>query len=217
MPITYVNTIGTVGIMSGIHSLPTPFIKSLIDMINYNHEYLLGENEQIFYSFASISYHSMARNNLAREIRGNWILMLDTDQTFSPDVLVRLLWLADKYKVDVLSGLYHIKIEPYNPVIYKLNDEDRFEHIIGWDKDKEIIQIDSAGGGCLLIRNQVLKTMFGNGMLPFAEIEGNSEDHSFFRKLKMLGIQAYCATDVRVNHLRWSEVDYSMMEDARNG
>lgn len=207
MPITCVNTIGTVGIMSGIHSLPTPFVKSLTDMIVYNQEYLLKDNEQIFYDFANVSYHSMARNRLARGIRGNWILMLDTDQTFAPDTLVRLLWIADQYEIDVLTGLYHQKAEPYNPVIYKLNpDNDRFEHIIGWDKDKETIHIDSAGGGCLFIRNHILSKMFGNGMLPFAEIEGNSEDHSFFRKLKQIGVQAYCAPDVRVNHLIWSEI-----------
>lgn len=203
--------------MSGIHSLPTPFVKCLVDMVAYNNEYLLKENEQIYYNFVNVSYHSMARNRLAREIRGNWILMLDTDQTFSPDVLVRLLWIADQYELDVLTGLYHQKAEPYNPVIYKLNDADRFEHIVDWSKEKVIIQIDSAGGGCLLIRNHILKTMFGKGMLPFAEIEGNSEDHSFFRKLKALGVQSYCAVDVRVNHLRWSEVDFEMMEVARNG
>jgi hypothetical protein len=217
MSVTTVNTIGTVGIMSGIHSLPTPYVKSLVDMINYNAEYLLKENEQIFYNFANVSYHSMARNRLARDIRGQWILMLDTDQTFPPDTLVRLLWLADKYSIDVLSGLYHLKAEPYNPVIYKLNNEDRFEHIIGWGKYKEIIPVDSAGGGCLFIRNHILAKMFDIGMLPFAELEGNSEDHSFFRKLKSIGFQAYCATDVRVNHLRWSEVNYEMMEVARNG
>jgi GT2 family glycosyltransferase len=203
--------------MSGIHSLPTPFVKSLTDMIVYNNEYLLNENEQIFYNFASVSYHSMARNRLAREIRGNWILMLDTDQAFPPDTLTRLLWLADKYEVDVLTGLYHQKSEPFNPVIYLLNDNDRFEHIVGWDKSKEIIPIDSAGGGCLLIRNQVLAKMFGIGMLPFAEIEGNSEDHSFFRKLKTINIQAYCAPDVKVNHLMWSEINFDTMEVARNG
>jgi GT2 family glycosyltransferase len=203
--------------MSGIHSLPTPFVKCLVDMVAYNNEYLLQENEQIYYNFANVSYHSMARNRLASEIRGSWILMLDTDQTFPSDMLARLLWIADQYELDVLTGLYHQKSEPYNPVIYLLNDKDRFEYIVGWNKDKAIIPIDSAGGGCLLIRNHILKTMFGKGMLPFSEIEGNSEDHSFFRKLKALGIQAYCAPDVRVNHLRWSEVDFGMMEVARNG
>jgi len=218
MPITYVNTIGTVGIMAGIHSLPTPFVKSLTDMIVYNNEYLLKENEQIFYDFADVSYHSMARNRLAKGIRGNWILMLDTDQTFSPDILVRMLWIADKHNIDVLSGLYHQKKEPFNPVIYKLNDNNNmFEHIIGWDKDKEIIHIDSAGGGCLFIRNQVLAKMFRLGMLPFAEIEGNSEDHSFFRKLKMIDIQAYCVPDVKINHLAWSEVTYNDWEAIKNG
>jgi len=160
----------------------------------------------------------MARNRLARELRGNWIVMLDTDQTFAPDLLTRLLWIADQYKVDVLTGLYHIKAEPYNPVIYKLNpDNDRFEFIVGWDQDKEIIPIDSAGGGALFIRNHILSKMFNSGMLPFAEIEGNSEDHSFFRRLKQIDVQAYCAPDVKVNHLRWSEISYQDMEVARNG
>lgn len=206
--ITCVNTIGTVGIMSGIHSLPTPFVKSLTDMIVYNQEYLLKENEQIFYNFAPMSYHSMARNRLASEIRGNWILMLDTDQTFAPDTLVRLLWIADQQNLDVVTGLYYQKVEPYKPVIYKINDQNQFENIMEWDEDSPngIIPIDSAGGGCLFIRNHILSKMFNSGMLPFAEIEGYSEDHSFFLKLKKLGIQSFCATDVRVNHLVWREI-----------
>ena len=204
MPITYVKTIGTVGIMGGLHSLPTPFVKSLVDMIQFNNEYLLGQNEQIYYDFADMSYHSMARNSLAKRMRGEWILMLDTDQTFEPDTLVRLKWLADSQEIDILTGLYFQKGGPFLPVIFKLNENNRFEHIRSWDK--ELIPIDSAGGGCLFIRNHILKRLFYQGALPFAEIEGFSEDHSFFKRLLGLGVKSFCATDVQVDHLAWQNI-----------
>ena len=212
MAITFVNTIGTVGVMGGVSTLPTPFVKSLVDFITYNNEYLLKENEQIFYNFANMSYHSMARNYLAEHTRGKWILMLDTDQTFDPDILVRMKYLADQHDIGVLTGLYRQKAEPYRPVIYKEVDG-KLEQIIEWDRD--LFPIDSAGGGCLFIRYQVLRELFNKTKLPFAEIEGMSEDHSFFKRVRDLGIQPYCAADVKINHLFWGEVTEELYKNGK--
>jgi GT2 family glycosyltransferase len=201
-------TVGTVGIMGGVASIPTPFMKSLIDMIQYNDEYLLGANEQIFYNTAVMSYHSMARNHLVYDMRGDWLLMLDTDQTFEPDLLTRLKWVMDKNNLDVLTGLYFKKYEPYNPVIYKDIGDWKLETIDEWDKSKEIIEIDSAGGGCLLAKAQVYNAIIDKfNEMPFLEIPNNSEDNSFFWRLKQSGIKAYCSPHIQTKHLQWREVD----------
>jgi hypothetical protein len=42
--------------------------------------------------------------------------------------------------------------------------------------------------------------------MPFMEIENNSEDHSFFWRVKQLGIKVYCAPHIQAKHLAWQEV-----------
>jgi GT2 family glycosyltransferase len=200
-------TVGTIGIMGGVPELPTPFVESFVNMINYTNEYLLGVNEQIKIEFATMSYHSSARNHLAYNLQGDWLLMLDTDQTFEPDLLTRLKWVMDKYQVNVLTGLYYKKYPPYDPVIYQDKGDWKLENLIEYDTSKEIIEIDSAGGGCLLVKSKVYNELINKfDELPFNEIPKNSEDHSFFWRLKQLGIKAFCAPHIQTNHLEWREV-----------
>jgi len=210
-------TVGTVGILGGVPSLPTPFVKSLLDMANFNNEYLLGNEEQIYYNTADMSYHSFARNRLVYDMRGDWLLMLDTDQTFEPDLLTRLKWVMDKRNIDVLTGLYFKKYPPYEPVIYHDTGDWKLESISEYDKSKEIIEIDSAGGGCLLVKAKVYNAIIDKfGCMPFMEIPNNSEDHSFFWRLKQIGIQAYCAPHITCGHLEWREVNEEVREQWQN-
>lgn len=210
-------TVGTVGVMGGVPELPTPFVRCFVDMANYNNEYLLGANEQIYYRVADMSYHSFARNDLVFNMQGDWLLMLDTDQTFEPDVLTRLKWLMDKHNVDVLTGLYFKKYPPYDPVIYKDIGNWKLESMTEYDKTAEIFEIDSAGGGCLLVKASVYNAIIDKfNCMPFMEIENNSEDHSFFWRVKQLGIKAYCAPQIQVEHLQWREINKEVREQWLN-
>lgn len=197
-------TLGTVSIMGGIQFCHTEFAYSLAQMVQYSNEYVCAPGEIVHLDRAQLSYHSSARNELAQRMLGDWVLMLDTDHAFAPDLLYRMLRLFNYYKLDVLTGVYHMRIEPFLPLLYCWNDEkDGFQHLADWQTDVDIFQVDSAGAGCLMIRRSVIERIYEElNEEPFSITMPWSEDHSFFVRLRKLGIKAYAAPAIQCAHLR---------------
>ena len=213
--------IGSVGIMGGVMSYPAPFLWSWTQFIEFNNDYVINPGEQILYTKTDNSYHSFARNNLVKQMRGDWLLMLDTDQAFEPDILSRMLYMMYKEpEVKVLTGIYQYKGAPYSPKIYRFTKNLKALEAIGkWDKPKGagryLIPIDSAGAGCLLIKKEVLekvKKVFKED--PFDIVAPFSEDNSFFLKLKKLGIPVFCDPSIEIRHLDYKQIT---MDDYKPG
>lgn len=216
--------IGTVAYMGGVMAVPQEFCWSWGQMIQYNSEYLCDPGQRIHYDRAKVSFHSYARNSLARRFYGDWLLMLDTDHSFEPDICARLLHLADKHEVDVISGAYQYVTPPYNLKAY-LWDQDHFSPLGDWDRSVEILRVGGVGAGCLLVRrmvydkieeelrqNEELVDLAKFGREPFSIRNGSSEDLSFFLLCQGLGISAWLAPNVECYHLRTEEVHKEMME-----
>lgn len=202
--------IGTVSYMGGLPALLEKFCWSWGQMLQFNAETFSEGTDYIHYMRSTISDHAPARNNLAAKFLGDWLVMLDTDHEFDPDVVARLVRLADTYEIDVLSGVYQMKNPPHVPVLFQWvklaegNEELGLQPMVAWDKRAKILQIGSAGGGCLFIRRKVfdaIATEWPNEG-AFDKINPFSEDHSFFIRCRKLGIKAYAAMDVHCNHLR---------------
>lgn len=206
------NVIGTISYLGGVMSLPEPFVDSWTKMIQYNYEYALNPGELIKYDRATVSYHSFARNSLVDNMQGDWLLQLDTDVTFEPDLIWRMVQRMEKYGIDVLCGLYLYKSPPHPPVAYAWDPKKKEKFILGdWQKDCDLLQIKSAGAGCLLVRKSVFERMrselkcspfdiYFDGKVPL------SEDHSFFERCWDLKIPVYAAPDLWVNHLKYKEL-----------
>lgn len=197
------NTIGTIAYMGGVVALAEPFVWSWTQMIQYNDEHLVEPNERINYDRATVSYHSFARNTLVDKMQGKWLLMMDTDHQFEPDIAARMLAKMDKHNIDVLVGVYQYKAEPYVPVLYGYNPKNKKRYIIGdWKKNVDVIQIHSAGAGCLMVRGTVFerikKELKEN---PFDIRDAYSEDHSFFERCHELGIKAFFSPNIESHHL----------------
>lgn len=196
--------IGTISYLGGLMSLPEEFCWSWSQMIQFNNEYLVQPNEFIYYIRSKVSFHSAARNWLVDNMKGDWILMLDTDHVFEPDLAARMVNIMYTYDLQVLTGIYLQKGEPHMPVIYHWEKGDLNPKQIGdWeDKENHIFPIGSAGGGCLLIRKNVLNEIkIKLKESPFDIISPLGEDHSFFKRLQKLNIQAFCAPFIESNHL----------------
>jgi GT2 family glycosyltransferase len=174
----------------------------------YNYEYLCQPTQKIYYGEATISDHSFARDSLIEDMKGDWILMLDTDISFEPDIAARMLSKMEKHNIEVLIGLYPYKGNTPAPVAYGYNKKERRRFVIGdWDKTKDIIEIHSAGAGCLMIRKTAvdkikkdLKTSL------FAHLGAYSEDNSFFERLHKVGIKAYFSPTIMVEHLVYRKI-----------
>lgn len=197
--------IGTIAYMGGIMSVPEPFCWSWGNMIAYSQEALCGENEHIHTDRTKLSLHDYARNELISRMRGDWILMLDTDLSFQPDIASRMVRLFELNQLDVLCGIYSYKRAPHFPVVYQHNPEtDKHEILADWDRSVNLLQVDSAGAGVLLIRRSVLERITEElKENPFERYPGKGEDHSFFTRLRKLGIAAFCAPHVEADHLEY--------------
>jgi cellulose synthase/poly-beta-1,6-N-acetylglucosamine synthase-like glycosyltransferase len=204
--------IGTVGYMGGIMSLPEPFVWSWTQMVEFNSEALCQEDQQIHYTRAQVSLHAAARNELAEKMRGDWLLQLDTDLVFDPDFCARLVRTMESYKIDILTGVYAYKSNPNVPTLYHFNETTRRHEPIAIPReahDMEIFEIDSAGGGCLLVRRSIFERIVTElHESPFDMIPPCGEDHSFFMRARKLGIKAYCAWKVQAAHLGYKQVLY---------
>lgn len=192
--------IGTISYVNSLAYLPEKFSRSYGDMRAYNERYF--GNKEIYYDKVFTSWLPKARNDLVKQMYGDWIFFLDTDLEFEPDSFVRLLKIMQKYDTPVLSGLYVYKKEPHFPIISSWNDvKEKYEMTIEWPKDAEIIPIDGAGAGCLLIKKWVFSLIYKElHQLPFEVSAENSEDMSFFKRLRKVGVQAYCAPQVQFGH-----------------
>ena len=107
----------------------------------------------LIFKIGSLIY--AARDDIAREAiksEADYVMWFDSDMTFPPDTLQRLMKHMERDDVDIVTGLYFRRVEPYTPVLFdKLERTD--EGIIWSDFsriDNELFEIGGCGFGCLL-------------------------------------------------------------------
>lgn len=213
--------IGTIAYMGGVMSVAEDFAWSWGQMLAYNAEIWLADHPAgfIHYTRAKASDHAPSRNMLASSMLGDWLIQFDTDHVFDCDIAHRLVRLADEAGVDVVSGIYQFKHEPYSPVAFHYDAQMVSRPIASWDQDAKLLEIGATGAGCLFVRKSVFDRIAKECPdQPFTRFVGWSEDHSFFRRCHELGIKTYLAPKLQCNHLRVHSIsldDYEM-EHSKN-
>lgn len=195
------NCIGTVGRMWQ-KNLPDYWNDSYVDLINFSQRYLCKPNDYIKYIKASVSWHSGARNQLVEDSLGEWLLMLDTDHTFAPDLLERLLYFKTKHNCRVISGIYQYKYPPHSPVLNMWDDQGHCAPVLEFPKDVDVFQVGTVPGGCLLVDRSVYREIiekFNCG--PFDIVGGLSEDYSFCWRCKELNIPIFVSPKIECHHV----------------
>ena len=155
----------------------------------------------------------------ADQLDTDWLLWVDSDIVLTIDLLKKLWEAANKVIKPVVSGIYFISKQDEGTLTYPLpqifNDVDEFtiKHIHPLP-DNEIIQIDCAGMGLVLMHRSVvdkLREKFpGESMFAEKEAPGDkyvSEDVVFFRKLKAAGVPVYAHTGARAKHMKRFDFD----------
>lgn len=206
--------IGTVAYMGGLPSNLEAFTWSWGQLIQYNSEYIINplQAEIIHQVRSTVSLHDFARNSIVEQMQGQWLWMTDTDHKFDPDIVSTMLYFLNKFNLDVVTALYRHRAEPGCPVIYNWDEKGVYAVPIGnWDKDVDVVQIDSAGCGCLLVRASVFKRIRTElGEQPFTRFDNYGEDHAFFKRCQKLNIPVYALTKVESPHIK---IDTLLMED----
>lgn len=127
------------------------------------------------------------------------VLMVDDDQSYPSDALMRLL----AHDVDIVSGLYLSRAYPHIPMVFDVaNEEGACFPIYLMDGMKGLVPIVASGLGFLLMKTSI----FAKLEKPYVRLgELNSEewcdDMGFFKRVREAGIQSYCDLDCYIGHM----------------
>ena len=139
-----------------------------------------------------------ARNGLVERMRGEWLLQLDADHAFEPDLCLRLLDRMERTGYDIVSGLYFDRHPPHGPLLWQRTTSGDYVRVGEWPKVPFEIP-GAVGAGCLLVRRQVFERILSElKEAPFDRRRGLDEDVSFFDRCYQLGIKGLC--DPRIEH-----------------
>lgn len=203
--------IGSVAYL-GRWALPEEFTWSWGQLIEYSNDYVRKPGERIYWMRGNKSGQYMTRNHIAANMIGDWLLLLDTDHAFEPDLLYRMLrrFNNPRQPLDVLTAIYQYKTPPYQPVLYQyFEGAERYRHVIGHDATdpNTCFKIDATGGGTLLVRRSVFERLEKAypGEKPFDPMPPWGEDFSFFERLRRIGIVSHCCPAIQSYHLRTEE------------
>jgi hypothetical protein len=154
---------------------------------------------------------------LAAESGCDWLLMLDSDEKIDLDAFDKLISVAHGTERPIVAGVYFgaFKGDPYPlavPLIFKAKPgTSRFDPI--WDyPENQVIPIDSAGTGCLLVHRSVFEKFQadadprheGPNWCWFLDrpVNGDwySEDHWFCSRARELGFPLHAHTGALLEH-----------------
>ena len=194
--------------------LEADFTESLTNMLNAYQ----GEVE-VQYLKASLVYD--ARNQLtkyAREKGGyDYVLWLDSDMTFGPDLLDRLLDDIEGKEtgetLQAVTGLCFGRRPPFNPCIYKELGVKQEGKVItpyrtvyeDYPRDS-LFEVEACGFACVLMRMDVLEAMGIYGV-PFFPVAGLGEDLTFCWRARKLDIKFHCDSRLKIGHIMRISVD----------
>lgn len=145
-----------------------------------------------------------------------WLLMLDSDEQLGLDTFDKLVASVHDKERPIVAGLYFAawpgELYPTAaPLIFKREpDSTRFKSIVDYPTD-QLIEIDSAGTGCLMVHRSVFEAFQaeatpheGKTWCWFRDMPVNgdwfSEDHFFCSRAKELGFPIWAHTGATLPH-----------------
>lgn len=143
----------------------------------------------------------------------DWLLCLDTDIVFAPQQVKRL-WNLKSQDKQIVTGVYFLLSKPSPilpqviPCVYVVRgtELDGIATCVHPLPINEVIKIDRAGFGFILMSRHVVEQVLGEKRRnPFVARQSDNpevvgEDFAFFETLAETGIQAYCDTGLIVSH-----------------
>jgi hypothetical protein len=204
------------------------FMESVINLIMYD----TATHQRIVHGGGWLGVQASAnlsgpRNGLATRFlefgKADWMLMIDSDMMFGPDIVERLLQHADPEAAPIVGGLCFGFDEDgqVQPTLYGLAGDADDPQVIRyheWPPDA-MFQVAATGAACLLIHKTALERIRDfqppsrpgqagfNPTYPwFQETEINGrpvgEDITFCWRAGLAGIPVYVNTAVRLGHIK---------------
>jgi hypothetical protein len=222
------------------------FMASVTNMLTLDarlDQHIIGDRGDQIHIQSSPRIHE-ARNQVVDHFAAlpqqpEWLLMIDADMTFEPDLIYKMLAAADPVRVPILGALcfgggrVH---EPF-PTIYRLIEEKvdersyySLDKVYDYPRDT-LVKVGATGAACLLVHRQVFATMKNAyGTLPdgspnpspwFAEGitglkgEGWGEDTVFCLRAQSLRIPVHVHTGIKTGHVKEVVIDEVFYDNRR--
>ncbi len=191
--------------------------------------------DEVFYSFLEMKKPrgtrltkvkgvsaDIARNEIINKIEKDWIFFMDSDQTFHPESLMRLL----SWDLPIVSGLYFKTPGKPVPHCYRFSHTDESESqayaplteevfdFVNRYQDEvtqgqpaivlpahkgDLLECDGVGGGCLLIHRRVFEAI-EPPYFKYTDGTAGGEDFYFCRKVQEAGFKIFVDPGVICGH-----------------
>lgn len=137
---------------------------------------------------------------VAKENNCTHILFIDDDMIFKPEAYRQLL----EHDVDIVSALYLVKRYPHQPLIFEDMEPDGTALFSYLDEPpkKRLLPIMAAGFGFCLIKTTVFDKL-EKPYVRLGELDAQEwcDDIGFFKRVRDVGIKAYCDMECLVGHI----------------
>ena len=208
-----------------VHS---PFMESLINLLMYD----TAVNQRIVNGGGYLGFEAGAnlagpRNEVVKKFlnyQAEWLWFVDSDMTFAPDTVEKLLEQADPEKAPIVGGLCFGFDEngEVQPTLFGLDGEEDNPYDVKviryheWPPDS-MYQVAATGGACLLIHRSVFERMleverpdggkgFDDAFPWFQEVTHGGkpvgEDITFCWRAGLAGIPVWVNTAVQLGHVK---------------
>lgn len=161
----------------------------------------------IGFEVGSLVYN--ARNNLARQAikaEADYVLWLDSDMVFSPDLLQRMMKVSKENDIDFLTGLCFRRKPPYTPCLF--DKLERLENGAGASYTALMSVPDGRFkvGGCgfagvLMTTDVILSVSAKFGGRMFDPMPGFGEDVAFCWRARQCGYDIWCDSEIELGHV----------------
>lgn len=170
----------------------------------------------VSFIIGSLIYDS--RNSLAEyavKMEADYILWLDSDMTFQPDTLERMMKVLDEHQdIDILSGLYFSL--PSSSVSSTsnatgVNGKLKFENMD--DVPDGLREVAGCGFGGVLMKTDCLFDIAGKeGPVWFSPMVNAGEDCAFCMRARKYGYKIYLDPSIEFGHMGYAAVTRGFYE-----
>lgn len=165
----------------------------------------------VSFQIGSLVYNS--RNELARraiQMDADYVLWLDSDMVFDPDLLERMFARMESDNLDFLTGLCFRRTPPFSPAIF-----DKLEYkkgVVLWTDyhgkvlPNEPFEVGGCGFAAVLIKTDVIMSVQAKHQAMFTPMQNTGEDLSFCLRARDCGFRIVCDPTIELGHIGYNIV-----------
>lgn len=175
------------------------------------------ENTIVGFQIGSLVWDS--RTKLAQRAiqeEADYVLWLDSDMEFPPDLLERLMAaLQNTPEADIMTGLYFRRVDPYSPVLFeKIQLAGVGANWKEFDQlpKESVFEVEGCGFGAVLIPTDVIMSVISKYGDPFWPIGHLGEDLAFCIRARELGYRIFCDQTIPLGHVGYNVVTRNFYE-----